>query len=246
MADNKQLATSTDGQTQPIAAAISLEELRPLLKEIIAEELNTALGAILNRLEKNEQVAGENSRRVSEAFMRITALDLSYRDLQSRSAEAINIANQIVGKFNSIQEMLDTWVEAAANNGKAIIGLQESYRDMQQDIYGDASRPHSKSIMGELDKLPIYIKGAIKEELNPVVNRLAINEARTVKAVEWIEKQKVWQDRAKAVSTAIFSRKTLTGIVSAILTITATSAATGTNYFEGLLLWIQRNLLGGG
>lgn len=224
--------------------AIDLEVLRPMLKDIIAAELNAALDPIVKRIEKNEQVAGENSRRVSEAFMRITALDLSYRDLQTQSAKAIDTAQQIVGKFTAIREMLDTWTAAAAANGKAIIALQEGYIDLQRDIYGDNTQPHHKSVMGELDKLPDVIQKIVNREIEPVVNRLAHVEEQTQKNTRFILARQAWERRARTVAKAVFNRKTLTGLVSAIVAYVGYSGATGTNILYQLAEILSK--LGGG
>ena len=245
MADNND-KTQPAEQPQINLSTGDLEALRPMLRQIIAEEIATGLSALVARVDALAEDVKRNRDDIKHDHSVIDTLDKNQRETYARYVEAATAAQQIVGTFKGVQELLDQWVAAAAANGRAIIVLQEAFADMKRDIYGDPSRQHNRSIMGELDKLPVYIQSAIKSEVTPVMNRLALNEARTTEHADWIKARKAWEDRAKTVSKAIFSRKTLAGIVSAVLTITATSAATGTNYFEGLLLWIQRNLLGGG
>lgn len=245
MADNND-KTQPAEQPHINLSAGDLEALRPMLRQIIAEEIATGLAALVKRVDELAEDVKRNRDDIKHDHSVIDTLDKNQRETYARYVEAATASQQIIGTFKAMQDLLNKWIAAATANGNAIIVLQEGLADMKRDIYGDPARQHSHSILGDLEKLPEHIKSAIKSEVTPVMNRLALNEARTTEHDDWIKARKAWEDRAKTVSKAIFSRKTLAGIVSAVLTITATSAATGTNYFEGLLLWIQRNLLGGG
>lgn len=193
MADNNDAADKTTTQLGP---AVNMDELRPIIRQLLAEEIAAGLTPLVKQVDILTADLANTTRRLDLTRTEMKALDSAYRDTQNRYVDAVNAANQIVGTFKGVQELLDQWIAAAATNGKAIIVLQEEYADIKRDLYGDTSRPHNRSIMGELEKIPALIAGALKTEVLPVITRLD-------KLQNIVDENKKWIDRQRSIQDAV-------------------------------------------
>lgn len=240
MADNGNEQKQTE-----ITPVASMDDLRVIIRQLLSEEIATGLTPLVKRVDELTDDLASTARRLDLTRTEMKALDSAYRDTQNRYVDAVNSANQIVGTFKGVQDMLDQWIQAASANGKAIIVLQEGFSDIQRDLYGDNTRRDTKSVMGELEKIPALIGSTIKTEVRPLITRLDALQAVVDDNNKWIQKRR---------SMEAFAGKYFGGLVkntgvrwavgvagTAILSYLGYSAATGTN-----LVYEFFRILGGG
>lgn len=225
MADEKLPPTNAANQpktTEEITAIVD-KRLDAMLKKhgyVTVVQMNAAIEAQTNAFQASmTDFRREFKEEVRHWNSATQTLDDHYREILVRNDTYISLASNVKGQNEQIANSLTRFSDR----------LDDIADGLDERMDAKLSQ-HTLSFRDMLTD--------IKKELEDL-------KARVIKVETASARRDAIEARAVQVYKLAFNKRTAGILLTIFTTMFGASAATGTNYFEGIILWVQR-LLGGG